>query len=122
MNIFLAQDGAPVAKKNQAASVSDNWIPDWNVTVEIIKNGIIWTSFQIVEPISMINIMDNSTITGTNYDSCIQDVEGNYYINHRSQNPIDPSILNTNGMDYYAIRIVGNNGRTSYIGPIWVYS
>ena len=122
LRVFLAQDGAPVAKKNQAASVSEDWIPDWIATIEIIKNGVIWGTIAISDPVSMIRLTDNSTITGTSYESCIQDSDGHYYINHRSQNPIDPSMLHTNGMDYYALRVVGNNGRTSYIGSIWVYS
>ena len=44
----------------------------------------------------------------------------NYYINQYSDNPIDPSTLNTNGYDFYLIRVVGENGRMSYAGPIWV--
>jgi hypothetical protein len=122
LTVFLAQEGAPVARMNEAASVNENWMPDWIANIEIIKNGLLWRTISISGPVSTIRLTDNSTITGTSYDSCIQDTDGNYYINERSQNPIDPSILNTNEMDYYAIRIVGNNGRTSYIGPIWVNS
>ncbi|MHA1937968.1 MAG: hypothetical protein ACW97O_07125 [Candidatus Thorarchaeota archaeon] len=70
----------------------------------------------------MITISDNSSITGTSYDDYILGSDGNHYINDQSENPIDPTTLNTDGMDYYAVRIVGANGRTSYIGPIWVHS
>jgi len=122
LTIFLAQDGAPAAGKDHAATVSVNWMPNWNVDIEIIKNGQIWETIQISTPISMISIFDNSTITGTSYDGYILGEDGNYYINERSTNPIDPASLNTDGMDYYAIRVVGANGRTSYIGPIWVNS
>ncbi|MHA1288418.1 MAG: hypothetical protein ACTSPB_13525, partial [Candidatus Thorarchaeota archaeon] len=73
-------------------------------------------------PTGTVTISDIDAIGGTSYDECIEVSDGNNYINNHSQNPIDPSTLNTQGMDYYAIRIVGANGRTSYIGPIWVYS
>jgi hypothetical protein len=122
LSIFLAQDGAPVARKNQAATAGTDWTPNWSATIEIIKNGVLWRSVQISTPISMIAISDNSTITGASYDDCIEESDGNYYINDQSENPIDPTTLNTGGMDFYTIRIVGANGRTSYIGPIWVQS
>ncbi|MHA2295004.1 MAG: hypothetical protein ACXAEU_08685 [Candidatus Hodarchaeales archaeon] len=51
---------------------------------------------------------------------CIQGSDGSSYSNDHSSNPVDPNTLNTGGMDYYAIRVVGTNGRTSYMGPIWV--
>jgi hypothetical protein len=120
--IFLAQEGAPAPRKNQAASVNENWFPDWNSTIEILKNGRLWRTIQVTEPVTAIRITDTDTIIGVSYDCYIQDSDGNYFINHHSQNPIDPTTLHTNGMDYYAIRVVGNNGRTSYIGPIWVNS
>jgi len=41
-------------------------------------------------------------------------------LNQYIDNPIVPTTLNTGGFDYYLIRVVGENGRTSYIGPIWV--
>jgi len=122
LSIFIAQDGAPVGGKNQAATAGENWIPEWSATVEVIKNGILWQSLQISTPSGMLTVSDNSTISGTSYDDCIQGSDGSYYINDESENPIDPSTLNTSGMDFYAIRVVGANGRTSYIGPIWVHS
>ena len=50
----------------------------------------------------------------------MQGAGGNYYINVYSDNPIDPSILNTGGVDFYLVRVVGDNGRMAYAGPIWV--
>ncbi len=122
LSIFIAQDGAPVGRKNLAATAGADWTPNWSATIEIIKNGMIWQSIQISTPIGMITISDNSTITGASYDDCILGSDGNYYINDQSENPTDPATLNTGGMDFYTIRVVGANGRTSYIGPIWVQS
>ncbi len=120
INVFLAQDGAPIAQKSKAASVTPNWIPNWNATIEIIKNGKLWHTEQISSPIVNITIIDTEPITGISYEnSCIKR-GNNYYINQYSDNPIDPSTLNTNGYDFYLIRVVGENGRMSYAGPIWV--
>ncbi|MFW9970800.1 MAG: DUF3604 domain-containing protein [Candidatus Odinarchaeota archaeon] len=120
INIFLAQDGAPVALKSKEAAVNLNWIPNWNANIEIIKNGKLWHTESISSPIVNFTIIDNEPITGTSYEnSCIQR-GSNYYINQYSDNPIDPSTLNTGGFDFYLVRIVGENGRMSYAGPIWV--
>ncbi|MHA2007675.1 MAG: hypothetical protein ACXACO_09495 [Promethearchaeota archaeon] len=35
-------------------------------------------------------------------------------------NSNDPSTSNTEGYDYYLIRVLGDNGRISYAGPIWI--
>ncbi|MFX0143171.1 MAG: DUF3604 domain-containing protein [Candidatus Hodarchaeota archaeon] len=120
INIFLAQDGAPVGLKSKAASVTPNWIPNWNVDIEIIKNGELWHTEQISSPIINFTIIDTEPITGTSYENSCVKIGNNYYINHYSDNPIDPSTLNTSGYDYYLIRVVGENGRMSYAGPIWV--
>ncbi len=122
ISIFIAQDSAPAAGLNQAATAGTNWIPDWTATVEIIKNGELWQTVEISTPTSRIFVSDDSALTGIEYDGCIQGEDGNYYINDHSSNPIDPSTLNTGGMDYYTVRIVSENGRSSYIGPIWVTS
>jgi len=122
ITVFFAQDGAPAARIDHAASVELGWVPNWDATVEIIKNGLIWQRINVSSPINMITISDTEEVMGVSYDNCIERPNGNDYINRRSRNPVDPSTLSTNGMDYYAIRIVGANGRTSYIGPIWVYS
>lgn len=122
IDIFLAQDGAPASTKRSAASVFPNWIPSWNAVVEIIKNGDLLTQFSISDPISFTTFHDTTPITGATYGkkNCIQ-VGTNYYLNKFSDNPINnPDELNTGGEDFYLIRIVGANGRHSYIGPIWV--
>ena len=120
ISIFLAQDGAPAATLDTAASVTADWIPNWAANVEIIKNGKLWQIIPVNGPIAWINKTDSSIITGTSYDDSIEKDDGLSYINDMSTNPVDPSTLSTGGADYYSIRLVGANGRTSYIGPIWV--
>ncbi|MFX0020717.1 MAG: DUF3604 domain-containing protein [Candidatus Hermodarchaeota archaeon] len=120
INIFLAQDGAPVALKSKAASVTPNWVPNWNANIEIIKNGNLWHTEPISSPIINFTIIDTEPIIGTSYEKSCSKRGNNYYINQYSDNPIVPSTLNTKGYDYYLIRIVGENGRMSYAGPIWV--
>lgn len=122
IRIFLAQDGSPAANINQPATVGENWHPNWEVEIEIIKNGDILTSIPINKPVVDITYNDNATITGVEYgaQSCVN-INGTYYLNQYSDNPIsNPEELTTNGVDFYLIRIVGDNGRHSYIGPIWV--
>jgi len=120
INVFLAQDGAPVALKSKAASVTRNWIPNWNANIEIIKNGNLWYTEEISTPIVNFSIIDTEPITGTSYKQSCLKRGNNYYINKYSDNPIDPNTLNTGGFDYYLIRVVAENGRRSYAGPIWV--
>ncbi|UCD02336.1 MAG: DUF3604 domain-containing protein [Promethearchaeota archaeon] len=120
ISVFLSQDGAPVAQRSIAASVTPNWIPNWNADIEIIKNGKLWYTEKVSTPIVNISIIDTEPITGVSYEnSCIK-IGNNYYTNQYSDNPIDPSNLNTGGYDYYLIRVVGENGRMSYAGPIWI--
>jgi hypothetical protein len=120
ITIFLAQDGAPAGTEHTAASVAPNWSPDWGATIEIIKNGDILVQFPVTGPIINVTYVDNTPITGTSYTDCCVLRNGQYYINNYSENPIDPLELNTGGADFYLIRVVANNGRVSYIGPIWV--
>ncbi|MFX0106655.1 MAG: DUF3604 domain-containing protein [Candidatus Hodarchaeota archaeon] len=121
IQVFLAQDGAPAGTKHAATSVTSNWIPDWQATIEIIKNGEILTSFPVDGPIANVTFSDTATITGTSYgiESCVQK-DSQYYINSYSNNPVNPDLLNTNGVDFYIVRVVGANGRITYAGPIWV--
>ncbi|MFX1560772.1 MAG: DUF3604 domain-containing protein [Promethearchaeota archaeon] len=121
IQIVLAQDGAPAATFTTAAAVTENWIPNWNAQVEIIKNGELLTSIAIDQPLVNITYIDSETVTGASYgpESCIL-INGEYYINRYSDNPINPSTLNTGGVDFYLIRVVGANGRSAYIGPLWV--
>jgi len=122
LNLLFAQDGAPAANKRpQAASATPNWLPNWNAKVEIFKNGELFYSQIINTPIANITILDTELITGTSFTAnCMQKPDGKYYINEYSNNPIDPNLLNTGGADFYIIRIVGDNGRFCYAGPIWV--
>jgi hypothetical protein len=120
IQIILAQDGAPAASLHTAASVTDNWNPDWTAQIEIIKNGELLTSIAIDQPLVNITYVDSESVTGTSYESDCILINGKYYINKYSDNPIVPSSLNTGGVDFYLIRVVGANGRYAYIGPIWV--
>lgn len=122
ISIILAQDGSPAAGlRPHAASVTPNWVPDWNANIEIIKNGELYASIPISNPLCRLTIIDSSPVVGAVYgeQSCVQ-IDGQWYINSYSNNPIDPSTLNTGGADFYVVRVVGANGRTSYAGPIWV--
>lgn len=120
ITVVIAQDGNPAAQRDTAASVYPGWIPNWNATIEIIKNGELWYNETISTPVYLLEISDNSLITGANYTDYIPGPDGKVYINEYSQKPVDPDTLNTGGADYYLIRIVGENGRISYSGPIWV--
>jgi hypothetical protein len=122
INIILAQDGAPAAGlRPKAASVTPDWVPNWNANIEIIKNGELLISIPVNNPLSSITVIDDSPIVGAAYgeQSCVQ-IDDQWFINSYSENPIDPNILNTGGADFYIIRIVGENGRMTYAGPIWV--
>jgi hypothetical protein len=122
ISVLIAQDGAPAANvRPHAASVTPNWVPDWRATIEIFKNGNLTASIPINSPVANITIIDNAPVTGASYgvQNCVE-INGKYYINIYSDNPIDPSKLNTGGADFYLIRVVGENGRFAYAGPIWV--
>jgi hypothetical protein len=122
IRIIVAQDGAPApGKRPQAASVTPNWVPDWYANVQVFKNGILTAQIPISSPVANLTIVDSAPITGTSYgvQNCVL-VNGKYYINIYSDNPIDPSTLNTGGADFYLVRIVSANGRCAYVGPIWV--
>ncbi len=120
LNIFLAQDGAPIGRKHISASVHPNWIPNWNVSLEIIKNGELWDTIQTSSPVTNVTIIDTELITGTSFTPYCVEIDGQWYINQYSDNPIDPSNLNTGGFDFYLVRAVWENGRAAFIGPIWV--
>ena len=122
INVLIAQDGAPAANiRPNAASVTPNWVPDWKATVQVFKNGNLTASIPINTPLANITLIDTAPIAGTSYgiQNCVE-INGKYYINIYSDNPIDPSKLNTGGADFYLIRVVGDNGRFVYAGPIWV--
>lgn len=121
LKITIAQDGSPSSRRSTPASVTDNWQPNWNAKVEILKNGDLLTSIPVNRPFAAVSYTDEATVTGTEYN--IKNyvvIDGLYYINEYSNNPVDPSELHTGGKDFYIIRIVGENGRHSFIGPIWI--
>ncbi|MBD3230906.1 MAG: DUF3604 domain-containing protein [Candidatus Lokiarchaeota archaeon] len=123
ISIFLAQDGSPSARKLGTTNIDQNLHPDnlWSADIEILKNGELLTTIPIISPVVKLNYTDNSIITGANYgaESCIYK-DGRYFINDFSDNPIDPSTLNTDGADFYIVRLVKANGRMAWAGPIWV--
>jgi hypothetical protein len=122
IDLIIAQDGAPAANKRpDAASVTPYWMPDWGAYVEIFKNGNLLQRLRVHAPLANLTEIDSNPVTGTSYGegNCVQ-VNGKYYINSYSDNPIDPNTLNTSGADFYLLRVVGDNGRTAYAGPIWV--
>lgn len=118
--MLLAQDGAPAAATGSMLEKRSRQA-DWNATVEIHKNGSLLASIPVSEPVAAVGYTDTEPITGTAYgEENYVLKEGAYYINHYSDNLVDPSELNTGGKDFYIIRVVGTNGRHAYIGPIWV--
>jgi len=121
LSIFLAQCGSPASTLNTPASVSESWQPNWNAGIEILKNGDLLTTIEVTEPVAAVRFVDREPVTGTAFsvEDCVL-IDGEYYINHFSDNPVDPQTLNTGGKDFYIIRVVGENHRHSYIGPIWV--
>ena len=120
INIFLAQDGSPAGQRSTAASVNNHWTPDWGGRIEILKNGLLWQSIGISTPIVNVSVIDAEPIVGSTFEPYCLEIDGKYYINSYSDNPIDPSTLNTGGFDFYVVRIVGDNGRMTWAGPIWV--
>jgi hypothetical protein len=123
ISVFLAQDGAPATTKRGGPSLASNFDPSqrWNATIEILKNGELFATLPVNSPVVHANFTDSTTLTGASYgvESCIYR-DGEYYINEFSNNPVDPSLLNTNGTAFYILRVVGQNGRMAYAGPIWV--
>jgi hypothetical protein len=118
IKLLLAQDGAPQSALLQATSP---WLgdPDWGTTVQIFKNGYLWREQSIDVPVTELSFFDNTTITGTSYDGSIE-INEEYYVNEESETPINPANLNTNGADFYFVRILYSMGRVSAVGPIWI--
>jgi len=124
ITVFLAQDGAPAAgPRGSGLSIDVTYALGnfWNASIELLKNGDLLTSIPVNTPVTRVNFTDSTPITGTSYgvESCILR-DGQYYINEFSDNPINPALLNTNGTDFYVLRIVEANGRMTWAGPIWV--
>ncbi|MFX1416540.1 MAG: hypothetical protein ACFFC0_06985, partial [Promethearchaeota archaeon] len=121
ISVTLAQDPSPAGAKSTAASVTTAWAPNWDATIEIIKNGELFMSIPVEDPVTRVTVLDTTPIAGTSYgaERCVQR-NGQYYINDYSDNPVNPEDLNTGGADFYIVRVVGENGRITYAGPIWV--
>jgi hypothetical protein len=123
IEIFLAQDGSPAASRDTAApaAVGSGWQPDWRASIEVLKNGELLAAIAVDRPVSRVEYMDRSALSGASYgrESCVEE-EGRFYVNSYSDHPVDPEELNTGGADFYLVRVVGRNGRTAYAGPIWV--
>lgn len=121
LEIFFAQDGGFVSQEFQEPIEGADWVLDWEASIEVLKNGQLWTSVQISGPVASIKLEDHAPVTGAEYgfDKCMQK-DGTYYINAYSDQPVDPAELNTGGADFYIIRTVSAGGREAYIGPMWV--
>jgi hypothetical protein len=121
IEIIFAQDGAHVPVKSQEPIDGSSWILDWDARIEILKNGELWKSVDISRPVASVTIIDEEPVAGAEYgfEKCIE-INGEYYINKYSDQPVDPSKLNTGGADFYIIRTVSSGGREAYIGPFWI--
>jgi hypothetical protein len=131
IEVLLAQDGSPAAARDTSAAAAvtaatagsgaPGWKPDWNAEIEIIKNGELLITIAVNQAVSRIEYLDRAPITGTAYgpEECFRR-NGETTINRYSDNPVDPDSLHTGGADFYLIRVVGENGRSVYAGPIWV--
>ncbi len=121
IRVIVAQDGAPAAATDHFASGGAGPQPDWKAVIEIHKNGELLASIPVNKPFAAVSYMDTEPVAGAAYgpENCVFK-DGAYYINHYSDNPVDPAALNTGGKDFYLVRVVGANGRHAYIGPLWV--
>jgi hypothetical protein len=121
IEITFAQDGAYVPVRFQKPINGSEWTQNWDARIEILKNGNLLKSVDISSPVASVTIIDEEPVAGAEYgfDKCIEK-DGEYYINKYSDQPVDPSTLNTNASDFYIIRTVSSGGRESYIGPFWI--
>jgi hypothetical protein len=74
----------------------------------------------VSKPIINVTVLDTDPINGASFTPYCVEIDGQWYINEYSDNPIDPATFNTNGFDFYLVRVVWDNGRAAFIGPIWV--
>ncbi len=110
LSMFVAVDGVSL-KANDIVKIN---------RIEVFKNSEIFLNETINEIAYSNIIIDDSDIVGASYDNCILGDDGNYYIHEKSLNPVDPATLNTNGSDYYYIRVTDTNGGAAWCGPLWV--
>jgi hypothetical protein len=118
IEIFLAQDGSPIAGYKHAA-VPWSSSPSWDTVIQVFKNGDLWAEVPVDSPLAKMSLNDTESITGTSYDDYIER-DGDWYINNHSLTAVNPSTLNTGGEDYYFVRIIQDGMRITAIGPIWV--
>ncbi len=121
LTIRLAQDGAPAAayRTSAASRVADGWRPNWQATVEILKNGQLLHAFPVTTPVADFTFVDTEPVTGAAYTHSTER-DGKFYLNALSDKPIDPGALHTGGADFYIVRVAGENRRYTYAGAIWV--
>ncbi len=122
IHIAFAQDGAPIPQRRPFPLLGlENGLPNWQLSVEIFKNGELLAQLPVNTPIGSITYLDSSAITGTSYgvENCVQ-INDEYYINSYSDHAVDPATLTTEGRDFYVIRMISRGQRTVYAGPIWV--
>ncbi len=94
-----------------------------NITeLNVYKNSELWKTYTNIDApfIRINNLNDTAEITGTEYTNFTQKADGNWYIHERSMIPVNRSQMNTDGADYYYIRMRDSNGGAAWIGPIWV--
>lgn len=121
LRVTLVQDGNPAAGFRRAAAVTPGWTPNWNATVEILKNGALWYNATVTTPVAHLRVVDAAPVTGTAYgaESCL--LRGDTYtLNQFCDNAVDPTTLTTGGRDFYVCRVYGANGRMAWVGPLWV--
>ncbi len=111
ITILLCADGISL-KPNKITKIEE---------VEIFKNSELWKIYENLDE-SLVKITENDTslITGTEYEECIKREDDKWYIHERSIKPVDPDDLDTNGVDYYYVRMQDSEGGAAWIGPIWV--
>ncbi|TFF87511.1 MAG: hypothetical protein EU550_03125 [Promethearchaeota archaeon] len=90
--------------------------------INIYRNSELWKNFTDINSPCFYrnNITDTEDMTGANYTHCEKRSDGNYYVSEKSIMPVDPSETDTDGSDYYYIRVEDTNDGVAWIGPIWV--
>ncbi|MFX0102142.1 MAG: hypothetical protein ACFFCS_21430 [Candidatus Hodarchaeota archaeon] len=110
ISVFVAIDGVSLTPNHQK-----------NIhKIEIFKNSVLWHEETVNSFAFQDVLQDSINITGTSYEGCIQKDDDNWYIHERSIKPVDPLTLNTNGEDYYYLRVTDTDGGAAWVGPIWV--
>jgi len=114
IDIFICLDGISMTP-NQLNTIEQ---------IDIIKNSVLWKTKTKQEMGNQFlyhwTINDTDDITGTEYTDCIQKEDGNWYIHKDSTKAVNRAELNSNGIDYYYIRIHDSNNGAAWMGPIWV--